>query len=168
MLSALLKRAFSLGRGPVVLRYPRGVEPGGLPGPDGEVEPGRGQVLRDGPDVLVIACGVMAGPAMEAAGLLAGEGTGVCVFDPVWLKPAPWDDIESLAAGRRGVVVVEDGSAAGGFGEGVALRLAETGTPVRALGYPDMFQPQGPREGLLAGAGLDADGIARAVRGILA
>jgi 1-deoxy-D-xylulose-5-phosphate synthase len=168
MLSALLRVAFSLGTGPVVIRYPRGSEPGGLPGPGDDLRPGRGQVLRDGPDVLVIACGVMAGAAMEAAGLLAAEGVGVCVFDPVWLKPAPWDAIESLAAERRGVVVVEDGSAAGGFGEGVALRLAAAGTPVRALGYPDMFQPQGPREGLLAGAGLDADGIAGAVRGILA
>ncbi len=165
MLEALLLRSLDFDRGPTVIRYPRGGEPTGLPGPPATIEPGRGQLLRKGSDVLLVGCGILSATALEAAAMLAGDGIDCAVYDPVWLKPAPTAEIAALAASCGGrVVSAEDGCVAGGFGEMLTSSLCGSGTRVVALGYPDSFQPHAPRETLMSLAGLDARSIAEAAR----
>jgi len=170
MLDRLMDEAVAFSEGPTVVRYPRGAGPAGLPEPPDSVQPGSGQLLRDGTDLLIVACGVMAGPALEAAADLEAEGRSVAVFDPVWLKPAPEAELVSLAVRCGAVLIAEDGAARGGFGEHVSALLASRHPGVRTsiVAVPDSFQPHAARERLLASAGLDGPGLAAAARRLLA
>lgn len=166
MLDAVLSLAVGLDDGPTLIRYPRGAEPAGMPAPGAGAEPGRGEILRRGKDVLIVSCGTMCAQALEAAAMLESEGIDASVIDPVWIKPPPMSLILSEAEGKRGVITLEDGAASGGFGEMLASCLSGI-APVRIMGFPDMFQPHGPRQAILASAGLDADGAACAARGLM-
>ncbi|MGB4082359.1 MAG: transketolase C-terminal domain-containing protein, partial [Candidatus Fermentibacter daniensis] len=170
MLDRLMDEAVAFSEGPTVVRYPRGAGPAGLPEPPDSVQPGSGQLLRDGTDLLIVACGVMAGPALEAAADLEAEGRSVAVFDPVWLKPAPEAELVSLAVRCGAVLIAEDGAARGGFGEHVSALLASRHPGIRTsiVAVPDSFQPHAGRERLLASAGLDGPGLAAAARRLLA
>jgi 1-deoxy-D-xylulose-5-phosphate synthase len=166
ILASILRLAIGFDEGPTVIRYPRGSEPGPTPPPPPELMPGSGQLLRPGGGVLLVACGVLAYDALEAARLLESDGISAAVYDPIWLKPAPMGEILALAKSCARVVSVEDGCVSGGFGEMLAAELSLEGVPVRALGFPDMFQPSGTRAGLLARAGLDPESIRLAVKEI--
>ena len=155
--------------GPVALRYPRG-EAVGVPMPDDALmmKPGKSRVLREGDDAAILAFGRMANYAADAAELLSRQGCSVRVVDMRWVKPL---DLEAIAAAAEtGVVVtVEDGVCIGGAGEGVAEALALMGAKakVKVLGLPDSFVAQGKVNQLFADVGIDAEGIAKAVAGLL-
>lgn len=155
--------------GPVALRYPRG-EAVGVPMPDDALmmKPGKSRVLREGSDAAILAFGRMANYAADAAELLSKQGCSVRVVDMRWVKPL---DLEAIAAAAEtGVVVtVEDGVRIGGAGEGVAEALALMGAKakVKVLGLPDSFVAQGKVNQLFADVGIDAEGIAKAVAGLL-
>lgn len=160
LLKMLLKQEISVLSSPVGIRYPRGLEPNlRFPEP-ASVSRRTGQLVRDGKDVLIIAVGTMVSHAYQAAEILSGESIEAAVFDPVWLKPAPVDEIRRLAAGRA-VVTVEEGSLAGGFGAYVASVLP--GRRILTLGIPDSFVPHGSTGEILAELGLNSDGIALSV-----
>ncbi len=162
VLEALLRHILPGLSQPTALRYPRGLEPERVAPPPEDLSPGHGQLIRPGSDALIVAAGTMVPLAVKASDLLAAEGISAAVFDPVWLKPMPSDEIELLARGVSAVVTVEEGCLAGGFGEGVQALLH--GTTVTSLGIPDDFQPHGNHMSILSRIGLDAEGIARAVR----
>jgi 1-deoxy-D-xylulose-5-phosphate synthase len=156
--------------GPAALRYPRGPLPtvedmGGFE----PIPVGIGETLREGTDVTVFALGTLAVPALEAAHALRAEGLSVRVVDPRFVKPL--DEAAVLAAAREtgGIVTVEESALPGGFGAAVLECLEAHGVsvPVRRLGIPDRFVEQGPQARLLADVGLDAAGIAAAVRKLL-
>ncbi|MGI6038092.1 MAG: 1-deoxy-D-xylulose-5-phosphate synthase [Limnochordia bacterium] len=154
-LEAMLRWAFEQS-GPVAIRYPRGVlKP---LGPCSPLELGRGEVLRIGEDVTLLAVGSMVRPALEAASILEGEGLQVGVLNTRFLKPFYRDQLESLSS--RLLVTVEENSLSGGFGPAL-------GTGIGHIGLPDRFIEQGPRELLWAKYGLDAQGIAAYVRQVL-
>jgi 1-deoxy-D-xylulose-5-phosphate synthase len=162
-LAAMVATGLALD-GPCALRYPRGE---GTNPPSGEVEPipvGRGELLRQGDAVALIAIGSMVAPALEAAELLAQGGVEAAVVDARFAKPLD-DDLICRVAGECGrVVTVEENAAAGGFGSGVGDLLRERGVRavMRSLGLPDRFVEHGSREELLAGLGLAPRGIAEA------
>ncbi|OPL18291.1 MAG: hypothetical protein AVO35_05435 [Candidatus Aegiribacteria sp. MLS_C] len=159
LLEMMLRRSVRFDTGPTLLRYPRGEAPA-VDSPDPvSIEPGRGQLLREGEEVLMIGVGVMSLFCLQAAAVLEGRGIRSAVYDPVWLKPAPEEEIASLARGRKMVVVVEEGSATGGFGCFVDSMLP-IGTRVLKMGVPDLFQPHACRDELLRMIGLDPDSIA--------
>ncbi|MFI6071261.1 1-deoxy-D-xylulose-5-phosphate synthase [Actinoplanes sp. NPDC051343] len=112
-------------------------------------------------DVLMLVTGPLAGAAVAAAEQLQQDGIRVRVADPRWVLPvAP-----SLAAAVRDhrlTVTIEDGGVAGGFGASVVR--ACPGSRVEVLGLAQEFLEQGARGALLASHGLDAVGIAAAVR----
>lgn len=162
LLEMMLKRSVKFREGPTLLRYPRGEEPNVASVPPGEVEPGSGQLLRDGKDVLIIGAGVMSLYGLEAADLLSDMGVSASVYDPLWLKPAPVEEIRELAAGKRLVAVVEEGAVNGGFGCFVSSVL-DNGVRVLRLGIPDEFQPHACREELLSMMGLDPSSIAERI-----
>ncbi len=162
MLRLALRKAVEFEESPTLLRYPRGRERICPPPPEG-ISPGAGQLLREGSDALVVAVGVMVPDALEAAERLAGEGIEAAVYDPIWLKPLPLEEI-AAAAGGLPVVTAEEGAASGGTGEEIAAALCGKGR-VRVMGLPDGFQPHGSREQLLRQVRLGVEDIAAAVRG---
>ena len=156
--------------GPVVLRYPRGNGEGVALEPDfRRLEIGRGTVLREGTDVLLLPIGNRVGPALAAAARLEAQGIDAAVINPRFLKPLDSDLIADWAARTGRVVTVEDNCVQGGFGSAVLEALNERGLhlPVRRLGYEDRFIEHGPQAVLWRAAGIDADGIARSVLDLL-
>ena len=157
--------------GPAAVRYPRGAGWGVPLDPDVKTLPiGGSELLRDGEDALVVAVGLPVHSAMEAAAELAGEGLSVAVLNGRFVKPLDAERIVALARRVRAVVTVEEHSLQGGFGSAVLEALAAAGVecPVRCLGVPDRLIEHGSPTEIRAELGLDANGIARAVREAIA
>jgi 1-deoxy-D-xylulose-5-phosphate synthase len=160
-----LREAMAVDDGPTVLRFPTGAVPADLPAVR---RVGTVDVLREDErrDVLLVAVGAFGKLGLEVAERLAGQGFGVTVVDPRWVRPVPIE-LTGLAAGHRLVVTVEDGVRAGGVGEAVAAALRDGGVPVpvRNFGVPTGFHPHGSRAEILAALGLTAQDVARDVTG---
>ncbi len=157
-------------RGPVAFRYPKAAARGLPRRLPQRLSVGRGELLRPGRDVAVLAVGPLVYAALDAAAALAEHGVEVAVADPVWVAPLDEELVVRLVRGCRAVVTVEEGVLAGGFGSAVLEVLAGRGLPrpVRRLGFADGRVPPADRGAILAGHGLDAAGIARACREVLA
>jgi len=154
--------------GPFYLRFGRLATPV-IHGPGYEFELGRGVVERAGSDVTVVACGLMVPAALEAAEALAAAGIDAEVINAHTVKPLDADLIAGSAARTGRVVTCEEHSIIGGLGGAVCEALAERcPVPVRRVGVRDVFGESGPAVGLLHRYGLDAEGVERAVREILA
>lgn len=168
MLRHCLKTALN-GDGPYALRYPRGAGFGvPLAGEPRLLAPGVGEVLRQGEHIAVIAVGNRAHPALEAAALAERElGFSPLVFDPVWLKPLPEAQLADLARRFDRLLIVEEGSLAGGFSSAVLEFLNDQGLlrgqRIRRLGLPDCFVEHGKQLQLREILGLRSQGIARAI-----
>ncbi|MBY8879661.1 1-deoxy-D-xylulose-5-phosphate synthase [Actinacidiphila acidipaludis] len=157
-----LGEALEVADAPTALRFPRGAVGTDIPAlrRSGGVD-----VLHEADGgVLLVAVGVMARTALEAARLCAGQGVPVTVVDPRWVQPLP-PELLRLAARHSAVVTVEDGLRTGGVGTAVTQQLADAGIGrrVRVLGVSEGFPEQGTRDELLAEAGLDARAVAEAV-----
>lgn len=130
---------------------------------------GRADVLREGRDASIIACGIMVAQALEAAAILAQEGIEVTVVNMAMIKPL--DTVTLLAAARRtgAVVTAEEHSIIGGLGSAVAEVLGEEyPVPLLRVGLPDVFGESGRPEELLAKYGLTASHLVKAVHQVLA
>lgn len=150
--------------GPAALRYPRG---NGL-GVDIECEPqvleiGKGEVMREGTDVAILAYGSMVNPSMDAAKMLNKDGVDATVVNARFVKPLDEELIMSLLDDHRLIVTVEEAYLAGGFGSAVMELLESKGlqdkVKVVRMGVPDKIVTHGDPRLLLAKYGLDADGI---------
>lgn len=156
--------------GPVALRYPRGLGEGAPLVETPEILPlGRGELLREGRDGVVVALGSRVVPALEAArSLFEQTGRDVAVFNARFVKPLPEEQLLELAAGRPFMLVVEENALAGGFGSAVVELLADRDAlgrvRVRRLGVPDSFVEHGSQKALRARLGLNKDGIMQALR----
>jgi 1-deoxy-D-xylulose-5-phosphate synthase len=155
--------------GPFAFRYPRGSAPATATAPLEPLTIGRSITRREGDDIAIIAVGKMVRVALEAAGQLEADGISSTVVDARFVKPVDPHLVE-VAAAHRAVLTVEDGTRVGGFGSAVAELLGDTGVavPVRRLGIPDRFVEHGAQALLLSELGLDADGVARSARELLA
>ncbi|MBN1884666.1 MAG: 1-deoxy-D-xylulose-5-phosphate synthase [Candidatus Krumholzibacteriota bacterium] len=165
-LRRMMKTALAHDGGPSAIRFPRGAIPAEDAAVDRSPVPiGRGEVLREGGDALVLAVGTMVERAMDAARLLDEEGIGVCVADARFVKPVDGDLIRSRAGDGRLVVTVEESTIVGGFGDAVGQFLdgAEMTNRLVRIGIPDAFVPHGRREELLLEIGLTAEAIARRI-----
>lgn len=124
-------------------------------------------VLREGSDISIMACGVEVAQALAAADALAAEGISVEVVDVMSVKPLDEETIIASAAKTGRVLTVEEHSIYGGMGSAVAELLSEKHpVPVTRLGMTT-FGQSGDAAELLAYYGLDAAGIAARVREVL-
>jgi len=157
--------------GPAAIRYPRGQGFGVPLDPEIKAIPvGRAELLRDGDDAALIAIGTVAHAALEAAAELSADGVAAAVLNARFAKPLDTSAIVALARRCRAVVTVEEHAGAGGFGAAVleALEQAGVSVPVRRLAVPDCLVEHGDPAVQRAAFGLDSQGIARAVRDLLA
>jgi 1-deoxy-D-xylulose-5-phosphate synthase len=134
-------------------------------------ELGKARALNtvDRPDAAILAFGTLAMEAMEAAANLSPE-IRLSVYDARFAKPIDRALLRELLEARIPVLTLEDHSVVGGFGSAVLEAASEMGldtSRVRVLGLPDSWIYQDDRRAQLAEAGLDASGIARAVRTLL-
>ena len=165
-----LRLALSLDQSPSALRYPRDSVPEPLLGEKTPppFELGRSRLLRDGSDATVLAYGAPCRAALDAAELLACDGLEVRVVNARFAKPIDRDMVAEAICRGGPVVTVEEHSVSAGFGSAVLETAREMGLPaekVMLLGMPaDRFIAHGSRAGQLAECGLDAAGIAAAVR----
>ena len=151
---------------PVSMRYPKTtadtVERAETP-----IELGRAEVLNWGEDAMLIACGTLLSNCVAAAQSLRQEGLDVGVINARFVKPLDRETILRAVQTAPLVITVEEAALAGGFGSAVLEAAADAGLEtrhMRRLGIPDNFVEHGERGELLANLGLDAQGIARAVR----
>ncbi|MCD0443848.1 1-deoxy-D-xylulose-5-phosphate synthase [Glycomyces sp. A-F 0318] len=153
--------ALAVDDGPTMLRFPTGAVPAAdLPAVD--VHEGLDVLLKHEDDeLLIVACGSLAGTAVEAAELLAERGIRATVVDPRWISPVP-DPLVKLAGQYPLVATVEDGIRTGGFGDALAQSLRDAGedVPLVDFGVERGWHPHGSRAELLADLGLTADAIA--------
>jgi 1-deoxy-D-xylulose-5-phosphate synthase len=158
--------------GPTAVRYPRGSGLGVPLDPDPvALKIGKGEWLRNGDDLVIIALGSRVAPALEAADRLAGEGISAGVINARFVKPLDRDLICSAAASVKALLTVEEHLLQGGFGSAVLELLAREGllegVKVRCVGIDDQFPDQGPQAFLRQQQGLDAEGIVQAARTLL-
>jgi 1-deoxy-D-xylulose-5-phosphate synthase len=165
-LTELLREAVAVNDGPTALRIPRGSVVDDIPavGSLAEMDVIARPAGDVGADVLLAAIGPMAAVAVEAAGRLAGQGIGVTVVDPRWVKPLD-PALAEAARQYRMVVTVEDNGTVGGFGDAVArlLREHDVDMPVRTFGLPQSFLAHGERSEVLADAGLTPQQLALSI-----
>ena len=129
--------------GPIAMRYPRG-NGNGAPLMDEGWEPleiGKGELLRQGDDVLICAYGSMVYPAMQTAEILGEHGIEATVINARFVKPLDKLLIHPLAQKIGRVVTMEEGCIMGGFGSAIAESLldAELCIPVTRIGIEDIL-----------------------------
>jgi len=165
-LQQMVKTAVEYNDGPIALRYPRGSGEGVPLSDDPKSLPiGKGELLKDGDDVLIVAIGNRVYPALKAADVLEESEVSAAVVNARFVKPLDEDLILTLASRIRKVITVEDNSTMSGFGGAVLEAIAENGLhniTVRRLGIPDKFVEHGAPETLHQLCGYDADSIANA------
>jgi 1-deoxy-D-xylulose-5-phosphate synthase len=154
--------------GPVALRYPRGKGVGVEAAT--ELTPlalGKGELLREGEDVLILGIGSTVMPSLRAAEKLEDVGIRAAVINARFLKPLDGDLIGHWAARTGKVVTVEENVLQGGFGSAVLELLQEMGLwgiRVKRLGIPDCFVEHGPQPLLRAKYGIDEEGILKGAK----
>jgi 1-deoxy-D-xylulose-5-phosphate synthase len=127
-----------------------------------ELPSGKGEILRQGNDIAILAIGSMVAPALEAAEKLALQGVEATVVNARFVKPIDAELIVDLATRIKRIVTVEENTIPGGFGNYVndAVRQADLrDVIIRNVGLPDVFIEHGGQDFLRSKYGLDAAGI---------
>ena len=155
------KAVFALAeyQGPSYLRLARLASP--VFEEDYPFEIGKANVLREGKDAAVFACGLMVNEALEAAKLLAAEGIEISVINVHTIKPIDAECVTKYAEKCGNVVTVEEHSVIGGLGDAVAdVLMGKVCCKFRKIGVNDQFGQSGKAADVLREYGLTADQIA--------
>jgi len=164
---ALATRAILEFDGPVYMRTGRS-PCARLFGDDHAFEIGKGQILRDGADVTVIACGAEVARALAAADLLKEDGIDARVVNMPTIKPMDVNLVARCARETGAIVTAEDHNIHGGLGGAVAEVLAASvPCPVEFVGVKDVFGASGEPEELAYAYEISAPFIAAAARRVL-
>lgn len=161
-LKDMLFTAVKWNKSPVAIRYPRGSIPDKVKNGFNLLEMGKWEVLKEGGDLLILACGSMVYPALEAAKDLQGESINIEVVNSRFIKPLDEEMLISLLGKFDKIITVEENSLQGGFGSAILEFAQENGfdnITVKRLGIPDRFIQHGARKTLLSELGLDKKGI---------
>jgi len=165
-LQEALKFALASGR-PVAIRYPRDIVSEPIV-PTQAYELGKARVVREGRDATIVVFGALMNQAFDAARMLSCEGIEVSIVSARFAKPLDEALFGELLKQGKPVILAEDHSKIGGFGSAIFEMAQANGLPVKNivhLGIPgDELIPHGGRSWQLAKVGLDAVGMAGAVR----
>ena len=165
MFSAQLENA-----GPYSIRYPRGrgVQPE-WNGPFEAIKPGTGRLLAEGDDIAILSIGPVGNDVAEVIELMKPEGVHICHADMRFVKPLDESLLHSILRKHNRIITVEDGTIVGGLGSAVLefISLHNYNVKLKRLGVPDEFITQGTPDELHKLCGYDAEGIRKAVYGIL-
>ena len=155
---AAVKAAYEM-EGPVYLRFGRLAVPV-FHGDDYKFQIGKGEIVKDGKDVAIIANGLLTYEAIKAGEMLAEQGIDAMVINMATIKPLDEELVIEAAKKCGKVITCEEHSIIGGLGEAVCSVLSEKlPTPVRRIGVNDEFGHSGPAVKLLEQFGLCADHI---------
>lgn len=134
--------------------------------PEGfEFEVGRANVLREGTDVTIAACGIEVSEALKAAEFLAADGISAEVIDVATIKPLDVDTLVASVSKTGRIVTCEEHSVLGGMGSAVSEVLSEVcPVPTRRVGIADVFGTSGEPAELMEHFGLTAPNIVAAAR----
>lgn len=158
-------KAMTEAKGPMYLRMAR------MPSPvldiDMPFEIGKANVLRDGSDAVIFACGIMVESALTAAASLASDGLSTAVVNVHTIKPLDEETLLTYAQKCKKVVTVEEHSVIGGLGDAVASALLGHGDfKFKKLGVQDRFGQSGKPFDLLAEYGITTEDIVTAVKAL--
>ena len=159
------KAVFALAefQGPAYMRLARLATP--VFEEDYPFEIGKANVMREGKDAAVFACGLMVNEALEAAKLLAAEGVEISVINVHTIKPIDAACVTEYAEKCGNVVTVEEHSVIGGLGDAVAdVLMGKVNCKFRKIGVNDQFGQSGKAAEVLREYGLTADQIAEKIR----
>jgi len=153
--------------GPIAMRYPRGNGFGVPLMEEGwEALPiGKGEIVRNGDDLLLLGYGTMVYTALQAAELLSEHGIETTVINARFVKPLDTELILPLARRIGKVVTLEEGCLIGGFGSAVAEALLDDNiqVPIKRLGVPDILVEHAKPEESYASLGLTSSQIAEEI-----
>ena len=162
----LIRQAVEM-EGPCYVRLGRAAVPVYYKEED-EIKLGKGNLVRDGKDITIIATGIMVSDAAEAAQKLAEEGIDARVIDIHTIKPIDEEIIIKAAQETGAIVTAEEHGIIGGLGDAVAQVVVKN-CPVKMamVGQKDCFGESGKPDQLKAKYGMTADDIAAAVKSLL-
>ncbi|MBK16958.1 MAG: 1-deoxy-D-xylulose-5-phosphate synthase [Prochlorococcus sp. SP3034] len=130
-------------KGPTALRIPRGAGLGVATMDEGwePLEIGKGEIIKDGDDILIIAYGSMVRSSIETAEILMNKGLNACVINARFVRPLDKDLILPLASKIKKVITMEEGTLLGGFGSSIVELLNDNDiyVPVLRIGIPDVL-----------------------------
>ena len=133
-----------------------------------DFQTGKGDLLADGDDVALIACGFMVNIALDARDVLEADGIRARVVNMATIKPVDVELISKCAEETGAVVTAEEHNIVGGLGSAVAEVLVEqTPVPMRRIGLKDCFAESGKGLDLLQSYGLTSEEIAGAAREVI-
>ncbi|MDJ0690600.1 MAG: 1-deoxy-D-xylulose-5-phosphate synthase [Xenococcaceae cyanobacterium MO_188.B32] len=151
----------------IAMRYPRGngvgvplMEEGWEP-----IEIGKGEILRNGDDLLLLGYGTMVYPALQVAEILGEHGIEATVVNARFVKPLDTELILPLAKRIGKVVTLEEGCLMGGFGSAVLEALQENDVlvPVKRFGIPDKLVDHATPDQSKADLGLTSSQMAEQI-----
>ena len=161
---ACVKAAYE-HQGPVYMRFGRFAVPVINDRPDYHFEIGKGDVVKEGKDLTIVATGLCVASALEAAEMLKADGVDAEVINICTIKPLDEDLIIASAKKTGKVVTVEEHSVIGGLGSAVCDALCEKApTPVCKLGMQDKFGESGSAQALMEKYKLDGKGVYESIK----
>ena len=155
---AMVKAAYEF-EGPVYMRFGRAATPV-FHEENYQFQIGKGEILKNGTDIAIIATGIMVPEAIDAAKTLAVEGISALLINMPTIKPLDEALVLEAAKTCGKIITVEEHSIIGGLGEAVSSLLSEIlPTPVKRIGVNDEFGHSGPAAELLKSFGLCSEHI---------
>lgn len=150
--------------GPVYLRFGRLAVPV-FHSEEYQFEIGKGELVKEGSDVTIIANGLMVAEAIEAGKELQAAGIDAEIINMATIKPLDAQLVVASARKTGKVITVEEHNIIGGLGEAVCAALStECPVPVKRIGINDEFGHSGPAKDLLKQFGLSAENIVKVTK----